>query len=147
MAHIDQSLLTAYLETHYQVIQPAFLIRVNHHHHALDQWLAEKNARSWAFISAWNPWSQRRSRRENDDMHQRLINACEPYQIFPARGEPAQPKDECEAEESLLILDIPRDEALALCERFQQNAIVYGERGLRAELLFNPTLKKLPCST
>ncbi len=55
------------------------------------------------------------------------------YRALPHRGvgdDPAWP-----AEEGLFILDMPEDEAVALAERYGQNAIVVAERGRAARLV------------
>lgn len=134
---IEPDLYLSYLATRYHVLEPDIIISANRRNNDLDAWLADSGVDRWAFISACNPWSERLDDSQNQRRHQALIKACRPYQIFPAQGEPEQPSD-WPAETSLLIVDIGRDHAISLCCEFDQMAILCGERGQLAELIFNP---------
>lgn len=134
---IKPDLHHAYLATRYHVMEPDIIIRANRYHDDLDAWLEAAGYDRWAFISACNPWSERLEDSKNRMRHEALIEACRPYQIFQAQGEPEEPSD-WPAETSLFIVDIDRNHAISLCCDFEQWAILYGERGQPAELVFNP---------
>jgi hypothetical protein len=104
-------------------------------HAALDELLRRRHptARSWAFITAWNPFSQRRSKNEND-AQQRDLRAQ-----VAARGHPTiegvgRDENSDWHEESLLVVGIDRAEACALGSRFGQYAVLVGEVGGAAEV-------------
>ena len=95
----------------------------------------------WALITAWNPASVELPREENDrrqeDLHSRLSN----YIVIAGQGarrdatEPPEP--------SLMILGIPRKEAIRLGRSLGQLAVVAGHKGFPARLLPCSPLPKL----
>ena len=99
----------------------------------LEALLARHNARSWAFITAWNPRSDERSREQNDAQQAELRQAVSAYEVLPGEGVGQDPS--WTPEESLLILNISRRKAQTLGRRFGQLAIVVGRRGEKSELL------------
>lgn len=101
----------------------------------LDDVLKARAMTAWAFITAYNPRSERLSDEENHLAQLQLKAAIEEgkWLFFPGVGQPED--DKWEAEASFLVLGILRDQALHLGRRFGQLAIVFGARGERAELL------------
>lgn len=91
---------------------------------------------TWAFITAWNPRSLEKSTEENLTQNKKLKNdiSVAGYEFFPGEGK----GDDCEwaPEPGFLVLGIPQVQALYLGRKYRQNAIVYGERKLPAQLLF-----------
>jgi hypothetical protein len=85
--------------------------------------LARHGAAGGVFITAWNPRSEPLGRAENEAAHRRLAAeiAALGLPALPHRGFGADPA--WEPEEGLLVLGLPRDEALALAEAHGQNAI------------------------
>jgi hypothetical protein len=95
----------------------------------LNALLERTGARTWAFISAWNPHSQPLAAAQNARRHAELVTtvAQRGLDTLPGEGigeDPAWPP-----EESLLVLNISRGEAVRLGRRFGQLAIVAGRRG------------------
>lgn len=133
---ISPALLQAYRSTLYRVNEPGLIIRVDQINLDLETWLEQIDANCWAFITAYNPWSRELSDAENQARHQALLEACARYQIFSGVGEPCD--QSWKAEASLMILNISLDEAMKLCQGFEQNAFVYGKKGQPAKLVFNP---------
>lgn len=133
--YISPQLLQAYRETRYRVPAISVTIQIGQHTPELDRLLENHPTKSWAFISASNPRSHPASEHNNQKRHKELVNACEPYQIFEALGEPCD--QSWKAEISLLVLGIDQRNALLLCQQFDQNAVVFAEAGKRARLLFN----------
>ena len=127
----------AYRATTYAAALPGGVValRVGGTHSALDAFLAAAGATSWAFVSAWNPRSAPLPAEENATRQRALVAAVGALGLaaFPGvgRGDDGSPP-----EESLLIAGITRDAAGALGERFSQNAVVFGELGRPAELLW-----------
>ena len=104
-------------------------------HATLDELLRRRHptARSWAFITAWNPFSERLSKNENDARQRDLCAQ------LAARGLPTIEgvgRDETSDwhEESLLVVGIDRVEACAFGSRFGQYAVLVGKVGGAAEV-------------
>lgn len=134
--NIDQSLLSAYLRTTYQVEQPAIQIHIGRSSRALQALLQKFGATSWVFITAWNPKSILLSQKENDARHEKLVEMVEKrgFPFFIGYGIGAD--DTWQPEQSLLILGIPQKEAINLGQQFQQHAIVFGTADGLPELVF-----------
>lgn len=121
----------AYRDTTYRVDHPDGVIdlRIGEASARLDALLAAHGAGRWAFITAWNPQSYKKSieinRLSNEALRATVSRAG--HAVYPGRGVP----DRCDwqPEESLLVLGISLDEALALGRRYGQRAIVAGEAG------------------
>jgi hypothetical protein len=89
---------------------------------------------TWALITAANPYSQPLSARENQRRDRRLSKHLKGLQLslIPAMGK--DPTGIWTPEPSWLILGIARPKAIAIGQKFEQNAIVYGELNQAAEL-------------
>lgn len=127
--NIDQQLLKAYQETVYQVLEPPLSIQIGVLSADLNTFLQENDATTWAFITAWNPKSQRLSQKENKQRHQELIKMVKNagYLYFIGKGIGENP--DWEPELSLLILNIAKIDAIQIGKYFNQNAIVFGVYG------------------
>ena len=86
-------------------------------------------------MTAWNPRSEPRSldenRRANELLRRELRSGG--HSFYGGHGKPDG--SGWEPEESMLAIGVSREEALRLGRQFDQNAVVWGERGGRAELL------------
>jgi len=131
------ALKIAYEQAIYEVYygQATIPIKIGESCPVLDSLIAQGDRLpSWTLITASNPYSQILSELENQQRHHLLIEHLRKLQLltFPAVG-----KDKEEVwipETSLLILGIELIEAIAIGQRFEQNAIVYGELNQPAEL-------------
>ncbi|MED5400591.1 MAG: DUF3293 domain-containing protein [Planctomycetota bacterium] len=92
-------------------------------------------SQAWAFISAANPGSRPLPSSENLDRHQDLLEICRESRWIAYPGQGIPESDDWEAEISLLVTGIGREEAVAIGRDFGQVAIVYGEIGSVAELV------------
>lgn len=128
----------AYRATAFRVEDPAgpFDIRVGASCPALDALLARVGARRWAYVTAHNPGGLPRDAAVNAADERRLEARVQEAGLaaIPGRGIGADGTWPPEA--SLLILDIARDDAIALAREFGQEALVVGERGAPASLVF-----------
>jgi hypothetical protein len=132
------ALWQVYRATSYEASTPgaALRIRVGQREPALEELLASNAASCWCFITAWNPRSQRLPRAENDRRNavlQRELERLGRGSVIPGIGRPDDPG--WEPEESWLALGVDRESAIALGRQFEQNAVVWGERGGPARLL------------
>jgi hypothetical protein len=123
----------AYEGTKFMVFNPTLVIEVNKKCHELDELLKQHNTSEWAYITAWNPFSEVLTDAENSQSHQKLIELVKEYQYFEGEGVGTDPA--WNPEKSLLILGITKEKAIEIGTKFEQNAIVYGRINEPAELL------------
>lgn len=122
------ALLAAYRRTRFcaDTAQGRLVIRVGETCPELDGLLRATGCARWAYITAFNPGSVRRSddqnyaRRELEDTVRRLG-----HPMFP--GEGIGDDGVWPPEPSILVLGIEREAAVQLGRRFGQRAIVCGE--------------------
>ena len=130
-----EELVDAYTATDYVVRDGdrEIVARVGEHCPALDALLTRHHAKSGTFITAWNPRSVPQSRQANDAASAILerVLGDRGYRWLPHDGRSAGWR-----EEGLFVLDLPHEAALAIAAERGQNAVVYGERGRTAVLLF-----------
>lgn len=129
--NIEDELFKAYLETNY-VVEDAnlkMIIRIGEQNPDSDNLFTETRTQSGAFLTAYNPYSKELSRTENENRQKELLALLnkENYKIFNGCG---KGKDESwQPEPSFLVLGIDYQQALALAQRFEQNAFVYLVKG------------------
>ena len=143
-----------YTNTNYWVLQEQsfdslkdFCIRigaVSAHVDALLEEYALEN-KTWAYITAWNPYSNRKPLEENKIQNEQLLLELAPYIIRYGYGcspsyspTAAQGTKDSWMEESFLVLGITPKEAIALGIEYGQNAIVLGAYQQEAELKWCP---------
>ncbi|MFK8006639.1 MAG: DUF3293 domain-containing protein [Saprospiraceae bacterium] len=134
--NIDQRLREAYLATIYEVKYLGLHLQIGVENWDLEEFLIDNNAFSWAFISAWNPFSKPLSQSENNIRHSKLVDFAKKKHWVFAEGFGVPQNKDWDAEKSLFILDISRNEAIHLGKKFDQKAIVIGRLGKAPELLF-----------
>ncbi len=127
----------AYLATEYCASTPQgeITIRIDNVHPDLDRLLESHDAKQWAFITAWNPFSEELSDEENSTRHDQLVQKVKElgYVAFEGAGVPNN--TDWSPEVSLLILGIDEDTAIDIGVEFGQNAIVLGWQHEVAELV------------
>ena len=100
----------------------------------LDSFLQANKAITFAFITAWNPYSSVCSMESNQASNVSLESELNQYSYLKGIGMPAQPSD-WEGEESFFVMDISKEESSRLGIAFKQNAIVFGCINNAPELL------------
>ncbi len=128
---ISPKTIEAYLATEYRISRPAgFTLLVGQRHTGLRSLLLGQIAlgrkvTSSAILTAWNPWSERHSKVENDRAQQDLVTELKRRDLdhIPAYG--VDPTGKWPAEESLLVLGINLVTATELGNRFRQNGLVW----------------------
>lgn len=113
-----------------------FSIRVGERCAPLDALLDAHAALEWAYVTAYNPGGRRAEAQANAAAQQRLEAALRATARPVLRGEGAGDDGRWPPEPSLLVLGLPRADAVALARRFGQVAIVAGRRGAPAELVY-----------
>jgi hypothetical protein len=133
---LDDELLKAYRRAEYVVFgEPPLVLRVGEGNRRLDGMLDAAGKATAAFLTACNARGERRSDAENQAAQVRLERALEekPYGCYP--GEGRDPDGRWGAEPSLLVVGISRPEAEAIGRRFEQNALLFMERGAALQLI------------
>ena len=133
---IPEPLVIAYKAAHYVVFgEPDIVLKVDEPNAHLEALLEAKRAGCAAFVSAANPHGLRRRLVENVVAFHALKTLVRKSRYLCFEGEGRDPKGVWRPEGSVLVLDIPRPEAEALGHRFEQNAIVYVQKGGAPELV------------
>jgi hypothetical protein len=121
---MTQELFEAYKSTNFNVTEPNITIKVDHVNPMLDELLLKHNAICYAYITAENPYGKSYTKEQNELRHQQLLDATSHFVVY--EGEGAGEDTTWPPERSLLILNISKEEAIALGKQFEQNAIVLG---------------------
>lgn len=137
MEDVKDGLLQAYRNTSFSADTPAgrLELRIGHLCPPLGELLMSLGARSWAYLTASNPRSERLADRENKARHQRLEERIKALGLPAFPGEGVGGDDACPSERSFLVLGIPRSEAIALGREFGHLAVVFGDLGSAPELI------------
>lgn len=90
---------------------------------------------TWAFITAWNPLPLVLSLEENNKRNKELEKEIETLGIKYTNGIGVS-ADEKWSEESFFLIDCSKEIAIELGKKFNQLAIVYGEKNKTNQLLF-----------
>jgi hypothetical protein len=118
-------LIQAYKETDFNVYEPKITIKVGQVNQDLDRLLNINNCITWAYITAWNPYSELTDDRTNEEKNNQLRNDLTGYIIFD--GEGVGSDQSWQPEKSFLILGIVLDHAILIGKKYRQNAIVVGK--------------------
>jgi hypothetical protein len=131
-------LLAAYKNTRYHVFNTGITICIDENNVLLNELLRKQDAKSWAYLTAYNPFSQTFTAEANDSRHRLLLQSVAAFSSFEGEGKGAD--ESWPPEKSLLILGITKVQAIAIGNEYEQNAIVYGEVGKAAQLLLLRTI-------
>jgi len=127
-------LIQAYKETSFNIYEPLITIKVDEKNIKLDELLKSHNQHEWAYITAWNPYSELTSLKINQQRNQELKADLKKYIIFEGEGVGADPN--WVPEQSFLVLGITREDAIKIGRNYRQNAIVVGSFQSVAELVW-----------
>jgi hypothetical protein len=127
-------LIQAYKETDFNVYEPKITIKVGQVNHELDRLLNMNNCITWAYITAWNPYSELTNDRTNEEKNNQLRNDLTGYILFDGEGVGCD--ESWQPEKSFLILGIALDEAILIGKKYRQNAIVVGTIDEKPQLIW-----------
>lgn len=135
-SNISPTLVQAYKETEYFVqSEPAFKMRVGEPCLELARLMAERNANCVAFITAWNPFSQQLSLKENEQRQQALKAQLKTRGLSFIDGIGQHPSNEWPGEPSVLILNLNRESAKVLAAHYEQRAFIWADETAVPELI------------
>src|SRR2546425_5971795 len=132
-----ERLLQAYRETSFFADTPHghLELRIGDPCPRLEHLLVSLGARTWAYVTAFNPGSISLSHEENHQRHLRLEQRVQALGLPVFPGEGLGDDRTWPAERSLLIAGVSREAAIHLGREFGQLAVVYGEIGVPPELV------------
>jgi hypothetical protein len=120
-------LINAYNATEYKVYYPAIVIKIGIGNQVLNDLLISFNVSTWAYITAFNPFSKILTNTENLKRHEELKVKVRDYKFYEGEGEGVGEDKAWEPETSLLVLGISLIDAIEIGKFYEQNAIVVGE--------------------
>ena len=101
----------------------------------LQELLLSNHVASWAFITAYNPYSVMQDAGVNTLLNTQLEDYLSGKRYVFFKGMGVGDDDSWELEASFMVLDIRKEDAIKLGRQFKQNAIVVGVIGTSAELI------------
>ncbi len=128
---ISSKTIEAYLATEYRIGGHAgFILRIGQRHTGLrslllGRLLLDRKVTSSAVLTAWNPWSKRHSKAENNRAQQDLLTELDRRELDHIPGYGVDPTGEWPAEESRLVLGIDLATAAEIGKHFRQNGLVW----------------------
>lgn len=142
MAELNENLLRSFLETTYfvRVADKCVGGKIGERSEEFDAMLAVRNAKSAMLITAWNPWSERKTDAENAAANGRLKDriVSEGFEFLPSFNRGA--KQDWPDEEGFCVFGVNREDARRFAREFEQHAVVFLKTGQRLSLEFS----KLP---
>lgn len=135
-SNVPPELVSVYLNTDFRVLEPReFTLRIGVASKELNAVYMDLGVSSAAFLTAWNPLSQARSREANDNAQAALIRelALEGYVTWQGLG--IDPSSSWPGEESVFVPGIDLEWARTTGVEFKQNAIVWAGSGAVPELV------------
>jgi len=127
---VGPDLVVAYLGADYVVYgEPELVLRIGERNDALDALLEAEGADTAAYVTAANPHGRLAGEVDNVLATTALLRAQQDAGYACYRGEGRDPQDEWPAEPSVLVVGMSRAEAAVLGRSYEQNAIVFIEKG------------------
>lgn len=123
---VPSELDQAFAETHYIVHDEApFVMHIGQPCPELKALMAEHNALSAAFITAWNPFSQNLPARENKARQDKLKADLKKRGLICIDGIGKHPSNKWPGEDSVLVLGLGLEAAKSLARHYEQHAFVW----------------------
>ncbi|MFA5669868.1 MAG: DUF3293 domain-containing protein [Balneolaceae bacterium] len=132
---MNSTLKDAYSNTTYTVHKLGINIRIGETGRKLNSLLKKNDVNSWAYITAWNPFSEELDAENNSKRNDRLLLEIKTKGLIYYIGTGVPDKGDWTPEESFLILGISLIDAKSLGKHFEQNAIIFGELNKPARLI------------
>ena len=125
MSGISQKLLKEYKTADYYVFsEPSFILKIGISSKELRKLLIKLNVKFAAFITAFNPYSQELSLKENRLRNKKLEGKIQSLDLYYIKGDGRCGDSGEVGEESFLVFGLSKKQAINLGKESQQNAIV-----------------------
>lgn len=135
-ASLPAELVQAFIETDYIVHhEPPFTMNIGQPCPELKALMAEHNALCAAFITAWNPFSQQLSAKQNEDRQQALKDELKRRGLKFIKGTGQHPSNNWPGDASVLVLDLKKESAKSLAGHHEQHAFVWAASDAMPELV------------
>ncbi len=126
MNTLPSELLRAFSETHYIVHHEApFVMQIGQPCPELKVLMAEHNALSAGFITAWNPFSRQLTDPENKVRQEELKATLKKRGLICIDGIGQHPSNNWPGEVSVLVLGLDLKAAKSLARHYEQHAFVW----------------------
>lgn len=127
ISNVDPATVAAYAAAHYVVngVAPAFVLRAGQPSVELKVLHAHHGVACSAFLTAWNPGSGRRANEINEAAQADLEATLHAAGFLLFAGVGVDPTGNWPAEQSVLVLGIPRERAEQFGRQYRQNAILW----------------------
>jgi hypothetical protein len=126
MSVFDKELIEAYKLTDFHVkSKPPFTINIGYQSQELMYLYKKYKVSSGAFITAWNPYSEALTEKENEDRNLKLFVEISSKGYLAINGFGKDPLGKWAGEESFFILGINLDTVKSLANQYQQNAVIW----------------------
>ena len=129
----QSELENSYREAIYAINNSGIYIKVGHKNKEIDLILEDYNADTWAFVTAWNPGGKAISREENLERQIKLLLDIQQFILMEGYG---AAEDDSWTEDSFFVVGITADKAREVCGKYGQAALLFGEKGGEAQLIF-----------
>jgi hypothetical protein len=137
---LPEDIKAAYLKTDYSFTDGAqeIIIRLDESNSDLLDYLKLKQISNWAFITAWNPYSNAQTNEYNRGQQDELLHRLKGYKVCMGEG---KGRDGLwPAEQSVFVAGISREDAKFLGSDFGQYAILVSSENGEPELLPCPPM-------
>lgn len=136
------SLVDAYRATDFVVkTTEAIVLRVDTPVPQLTQWLTTQRCETAAVITAWNPFSQSLSKKENARRNQELRAAIEANDLRSAPAAGCARSGNWDSEESFCVFNATGEVIDGWMQRFGQYAVVIADKQGIIRLLWHPSIR------
>jgi hypothetical protein len=123
---VSQKMIEAYANTDFRVgAHIPFVLKIGIQNKSLLELYAQEKFDCAAYITAFNPYSEERTEKENSDAQDSLLQqlSLSAFKIIEGSGQ--DPLGEWPSEPSALALGMSKTEAMDIGNKFRQNAIVW----------------------
>jgi hypothetical protein len=127
MRTISSELIRAYCEAHYIVLDEGreIHLQVGTVNLELARLMSNKNAHTASVLTAYNPYSEVKTKQENELAQTRLRQRLKEMGIATLDAIGRDAKEQWEPETSVLALDLTLKEAETLADEYGQNAFIW----------------------
>ena len=133
---ITPPLLESYKSANYHVDgSPSFVLKIGMHSPELESIYKTSHKHTAAFITAFNPYSQELSNKENRDRNHKLEELIQSLDFDYIHGEGKCGDGDWDGEMSFLIFGINENQASEIGKEFEQNAIVWCDKDAIPQLV------------
>jgi hypothetical protein len=123
----------SYREAIYAINDSGIYIKVGRKNKEIDHILEDYNAKTWAFVTAWNPGGKTLTREENLERQIKLLLEIQQYILMEGYGAAL---DKSWSEDSFFVVGISEKAAIEVCNKYEQAALLFGEKGGEAQIIF-----------